>query len=182
MDVGGTEADVTYKMDSKVVDVADKVQVEHGLRDLVISVGGETMEAPFGPLTMTQTLSGVIHKAEGGVAGTDPYRMAVVTHFFAPKDELEKDGTWKEVVEPIAGSDLKKLTIEGTYLGPDVDFDKAAQKFKLKVTEGDTGFLCESTFWITLDGKLLKQDGTFEKLPVPVAGTDANGKVKLEKI
>lgn len=182
MDVGGTEAHVGYRWESKVLESSEKgVQFENNVRELDVKVGDEVMEVPFGPLNTTVSTTGVLQKAEGGVAGTDAYRMALLSHFFAPKAEVEKDGTWKEEIAKVEGSDLQKLTVEGTYLGVDTEVGSEAHKFKTKVTEDQTGLVIESTYWVTIEGKLIKQDGSFVKLPIPIAGTDADGKIKVEK-
>ncbi len=179
MNVGGTEAVLSGTIVSTIKSAdAGVVKAEDGWENPKAVVGGEEMQIPFGPTSYVLNAAGELQEVSGGITGTDVARNFMVTYAYLPKDEIEKDGKWTATYAKTDKMEIGERKVEGTYLGEEEVLGKKAHKFKTKMTEGD--FTVSMTYWATLEGKVIKIDGEFANLPIPVAGDNASGTVKAD--
>ncbi len=179
MSVGGTEALLTGVIVNTVKSVdGGVVKFEDGWENPKAVVGGEEMAIPFAATSYSVNAAGELQEVSGGIEGTDVVRNFLVTFAHFPKEELEKDGKWTATYAKTDKMEIGERKVEGTYLGEEEVLGKKAHKFKTKMTEGE--FMASMTYWTTLEGKVIKIDGEFANLPIPIAGDNASGTVKAD--
>lgn len=182
MAVGGIEAELSGNMVMAVKSAGEaEAKVEYDWQNGKAVVNGEETPVPFAPTHVIYDLKGDLMKVEGGIEGTDPIRTYLTVFAHLPADELVKDGTWKKTYPKSAPLGIEERTVEGTYLGDEEVSGKKSHKFKIKMVEGGT-FTTVITAWVEADGKIVKLEGEFTALPLPIAGENANGTVRLELV
>lgn len=180
MSVGGADAQLTGDMVVAVKKVGDKeINVDYDWQNGKGTVNGEEMQIPFGPTRVVFDPKGDIISVSDGIEGTDPVRTFLVGYVHLPTEEVTKDGSWKATLPANTKLDIKARTIEGTYLGGEEVSGKKTHKFKIKMTE-EGGVSSVMTAWVDGDGQTVKLEGEFSELPIPVAGQNASGTIKLE--
>lgn len=180
MSVGGADAELTGNMVVGVKKVTDaEINVDYDWQNGKATVNGEDIAVPFGPTRVVYDAKGALLNVTDGIEGTDPVRTFLCAYAHLPADEITKDGTWKSTVPANSKLSLKARAIEGTYLGPEEVSGKKSHKFKIKMTE-EEGLSTDMTVWTDGEGQMIKLDGEFKNLPVPVAGESASGTIKLE--
>lgn len=181
MNVGGTEAVLAGTIINTVKAVeGDVVRMENDWESPKAIVGGEEMAVPFAPTTYSVNKMGELLEAGGGITGTDVARTLLVAFPHFAKDALGRDESWKVTYNQNDKLEIGERKVEGTYLGEDEVAGEKVHKFKTKMTEGE--FMVTLTYWSTADGKVLKMDGEFANLPIPIAGDNATGTLKAEVV
>jgi len=180
MNVGGADAQLTGDMVVAVKKVTDaEINVDYDWQNGKATVNGEEMQVPFGPTKVVFDAKGSLVSVTDGIEGTDAVRTFLVAYVHLPTEEVAKDGSWKSTLPANTKLDIKARTIEGTYLGGEEVGGKKTHKFKVKMTE-EGGLSSVLTAWVDGDGQTVKLEGEFSELPIPVAGQNASGTVKLE--
>lgn len=180
MSVGGADAQLTGDMVVAVKKVGEKeINVEYDWQNGKGTVNGEEIPIPFGPTRVVFDPKGDLLSVTDGIEGTDPVRTFLVGHVHLPTEEVAKDGSWKANLPANTKLDIKARTIEGTYLGSEEVSGTKTHKFKIKMTE-EGGLNSLVIAWVDGDGQTVKLEGEFSELPIPVAGQNASGTIKLE--
>lgn len=187
---------VKYTMDIQGMDVTvtlgtaiEVTKVDEGLvtrtangKDLKVLLGGQELDPTpeIAPMSVVLNKDGSAKSFSGGIEGVDALRMFITTHFFAPVAELKEGEAAKSRFEK--NSVFPKSEAEVTYVGQEELNGAKALKFTQKFKEeGEYGFSCDTTIWTLEDGTVLKVEGTFKNLPIPAAGSEASGKVVMER-
>jgi hypothetical protein len=181
--VGGGEALLTAARAFTVKNVdAGKVQGEVTWDNLHAIIGGAEQPLPFSPYRFTIGLNGDIETLEGGIEGSDTARTFLLSYFPLPDKELGKGDTTTFTMPARKESGLPERKVTETYVGQEDVNGAPAYKFKVKVEEvKGEALTLDSTFWVRKDASVVKEDGKFTNLPVPQAGGNADGTIKLNQ-
>ncbi|MCW5941841.1 MAG: hypothetical protein KIS66_06400 [Fimbriimonadaceae bacterium] len=183
MDIQGMDVTVSLATTVEVTKV-DENEVARAAtsKDLKVVLGGQDLEPTpeIAPMKVVIGKDGAIKTFSGGMEGVDALRMFLTTHFFAPTAELKEGASTKSTFDK--KGDFPKSTVEVAFVGAeDLNGEKAlkfTQKFK---EDGELGFSCDTTVWALEDGTVLKIEGAFKNLPIPAAGSEASGKITMER-
>lgn len=177
LEVGGANANLsTFILRTLTKSDAEVSETEIAWEKLAISVEGEELPLPEpAKLIVKSKPSGELTSVTGGIEGADMARMFVALNSFLPVAALAPAETY--VVEFKAkDTALPTGTLKGTYIGPDKVGDKPAHKFETKFREAASGGMtCDVTFWVQEDGTILKLTSKFAAMPIPQAGSTADG-------
>lgn len=180
MNISGAEAELTGNMVVGVKSVTDaETKVEYDWQNGKAMINGEEQPVPFAATHVIFDKKGNIVSIDGGIEGTDVARTFLVAYAQLPTEALAKDESWKATLPKNPKLNLEERTVEGTYLGSEELKGAKAHKYKITVKE-TTNFTTKQTVWVDGDGKLLKLDGEFSELPLPIVSSNASGTVKLE--
>lgn len=186
VNVGGIEAELTGKLNSKVTKAdSEKADFSLALTDLALSLNGSDNDTPeFSPVAVTLSSKNGIESVKGGTDAIDGPRFYLLWHFPVPTAELEKDKPWKGELAASKESGCPKCNVEVTYLGNEDLNGKTCRKCKVNINEvgNPDAFSCEGIFWITENCQVLKMETTFKNLPIPAAGGSGSGKVIVSPI
>jgi hypothetical protein len=177
MNLSGVDADVSAAIASEVQKIDEKhLETVARWDDLRIVAGGNEMEAPSLPMRVITTRSGELVNVTGGIGGTDPIRTYLTVFFPIPPKPLAKGEIWEASWQK-TDYGVPALSWSVTYLGPEQAAGKDAHKFSVKMREQGGGMTTDSLFWVTEQGSVLKIDGKFSDLPIPIAGEPASGTI-----
>jgi hypothetical protein len=185
MSLGGMDVSVKSEITNKVTKVEEsKYGTETSWSNLKISLNGTDMDGITAePVVAKFDLKGDLLELSGGVQGTDPVQMHLLSVFVPPPSALAKDE--KATIEFAGNADktIPARKYEVTSLGKETVSGKETQKFQLKLTPKEEGGLTiDATYWVLPDGTLVKGEGKFTNLFIPQAGSGADGTFKFESI
>jgi hypothetical protein len=175
MDVGGAEALITADLTQKLTKKAEPLEWEINWANSKVTVDGNEMEAPISAIMVKTKGDGIPTSIEGGISGTDSTRTFLTVYHIIPTMELAKDEKQTLTMAKSETLGTDEITLEIAFAGMEgEDF-----KFVLKGKEKTGDFNFENTYVVNKDGKLLKLDGKFSNLPIPIAGTNGSGSIEL---
>ena len=148
---------------------SEKVDATNDWDKFKVTVDGNEMPVPFEPIKLSLGKDGDPTALSGGVEGSDA-RMYEFLWFPHPDKELKKGEATTFTLAAKKTLGLPERTVTETYEGQDTVNGKPANRVKVKIEEvkGDD-FSLEGTFWVLNDGTIVKEDSTFNNLPIPQA-------------
>lgn len=183
MTVGGMEAVVRGDVERQVkAGEKDATLVQIDWKTISVELaGGEGPEVELSPMIAVLGPKGEVRSVKGGIGGTDAVRMFLLTHFMPPAEGVSRGGKYKLKAEAVKDANLPERNYEGTYVGPDTVQGESAHRFDVKYSEPDKdSFAYDMAYWVNSKGELLKAEGTFRNMFIPLAGQTADGKIKVE--
>lgn len=179
LQVAGIEAVAKATLNSKV-EKAENGQISQGteFQDFSVLLDGTDPGIPVAKQEIVVKADGTLVSAKGGIEGGDPVRTYLLMHFVPPTKELAVNEEYEHKFAEQKDAGIPAFTFKGKYVGKETVLDIAGFKFETTMKEDlEGGVEATNVFVVAADGRILKLDSKFVRLPVPVAGQSVDGKI-----
>lgn len=188
MSINGMDVKVSGNIKHKILKVEDNgnITTEESQSGLKIDFGGQTIDAPDSPATVSVLRSdGTLVEIRGAAAGGPEYRLANLDIIKFPDFALEKDKTWEYDVKADEKTGAVKMHADYKVLGDEKVGGVDCWKISLKSKEltGDQPASVDATVWLgKADALLIKYQAKGVNLPIPGAPEPVSGDQSLELV
>jgi hypothetical protein len=181
LDLGGQEAAIVSDIEFEVKKADDKaVEVQAKWAELKVEVGGNEIPVEVTDSTFELSSAGHPLKIRGGIEGSDPTQLYLITLFIPPTEKDLKPGLKYKVDVKEVKDEIPEYTYEGEYVGKETIDGKSVHRFTAQMkTKKEDGVSSKQTVLVREDGVIQKMDVEFKQMDVPAAGAKADGKSTL---
>ncbi len=182
LNIGGLEGNIKFNIATKVTKVApEKAETTAIIDELTAEVGGSDPGIQASDLVREYNDKRDLTNVTGGIAGSDPYRLALTLEFIAPTDAMTENTEVTQNVAENKAAGIKALKVVSKFVGKEKVGEVEGFKVVQKLTEeGEGGLTAETTFIVLENGKILSADCKFTNMPIPAAGQSATGTIKAK--
>lgn len=160
--------------------------VESSQENVKVKFGDQEQEMPSGGSTKTvYRPDGSVVEITGEQTDANAYRLANLNGFRYPTNPLNAGDKWEIEIkaDPKSGSVAAKGTFEVVGAEKVGNWDAVKIKYSVVETEGSEPATAEGTTWIsTVDGNMIKTEGSWKNAPIAGAPAPINAKFTLERV
>jgi hypothetical protein len=181
LEIAGNAAVLQANIALEAKKVDDKgAELEGKWSDLKLVVADNDVPVEVTDSTIELSPAGHPRKVRGGIEGSNPVHLFLVTYFVPPEAKDLTVGMKYTVEVPEVKDEVPAYKFDGEYVGKEVVDGKELHKFKGTVTaKGDAALESKQTVWARPDGVITRVEADFKNMDVPAAGSTADGKATL---
>jgi len=182
LQVAGLEAVAKATLNTKVIKAeGDQVQQTTEFQNFSVMLDGSDPGVPVATQEATVKKDGTVIRASGGIEGGDPVRTYLLMHFVAPTKELAVGETYEQKIAEQKEGGVPAFTFKGKYVGKETVKNIPGFKFETTLKEDSAeGLESTNVYVVAADGRILKIESKFVRLPIPIAGQNVDGKISAE--
>jgi hypothetical protein len=181
LDIGGQEANIVANIEFDVKKVDEKVtEIGGKWADLKVELAGSELHVDVTDSTFELSPTGQPLKVRGGIEGSDPGQLFLITRFIPPAEKDLTPGLKYKVDVAEVKDEMQEYTYEGEYVGKETLEGKTVHRFKADIkTKKEGGVSAKLNVIVREDGVVQKVESDFKGMDVPAIPAKVDGKSTL---